>query len=211
MGEVWQHRCHGVIYLEIVRERDLKSSLEAIGVQIPGLKYAGELVDGRRKQRLCAQLRIPYTVHEAHSLKEACSILFTRHPDRALELAGTTSLHELAQLCSTTTTAIANELAAQKGPPKRPAHSRIIRANYPALKERKMTRVIFTLEPELRAYAKEAAERAGHRNVSKLIRRAIWKEVVLLVPNAGQFQPARCVPKPFDSKSAKRARRARGR
>jgi hypothetical protein len=176
-------------------DRDLRASLRQIGPQIPGLEYAGELVDGRKKALMCAELRVPFPVQRAETLKEACSILWTRHPARALELAGTTRVLELAELCSTSAVSIAKELQANK--PKRPRKPmRIIQdVPYPALKdEKKMVRRLFVLEPELYAYAQEAAAQKGHRNVNRLVRDALWKEIALIVPSAPQFQPRRVEP-----------------
>ena len=194
--------------LRIVQERDLRASLlEMRSSGFGGFRTMRALLDGRKKQRICAELGKHFDVYEARTLKEACSILWTHHPPRALELAGKRSLLELAEICSTSTTAIAAELAAQRPKKNRPAHARIVRnvesAEIP--KGKKMVKMLIIVEPELKAYALEAAAQAGHRNVSKLIRRALWKEVVLLVPNAPQFQPARCVPHRLNSRGAKRA------
>lgn len=174
-------------------ERDLRASLIRIGPQIRGLSYAGELIDGRKKAPMCAELGIAFEIHEAENLAEACSILWTRHPARALELAGTQTVTELAKLCSVSATAIAKEQAKHK--PKRSHHAkrRLIPGQpYPELKaDPKMIKRLFLLEPELYAYAREAAAQLGHRNVNRLVRRALWKEVALLVPMAPQFQPRR--------------------
>lgn len=178
-------------------DRDLRASLQAIGVLVPGLEYAGELVDGRKKHEMCADLGVPFPIHIAKTLGEACSILWTRHPDRALELAGTRKMLELAQLCSTSSVSVAKVLQQKK--PRRSHHAPRVRAiegtPYRALKASpKMIRRLFVLEPELYAYAQEAAAQQGHGNVNKLVRRALWKEVALIVPNAPQFQPRRVQP-----------------
>jgi hypothetical protein len=174
-------------------ERDLRASLERIGPQISGLSFRGELIDGKKKASMCAELGISFEIYEAQTLSEACSILWTRHPARALELAGPHSVLELSKLCAVSTTAIAKEQKANK--PKRSHHSqrRLIPGQpYPQLKEDpKMIKRLFLLEPELYAYAKEAAAQRGHRNVSKLVRDALWKEIALCVPLAPQFQPRR--------------------
>jgi len=174
--------------------RDLRASLQSIGPQIPGLSFAGVLVDGRKKAPMCAELRISFEIREAETLAEACSILWTRHPARALELAGKKSVLELAQLCGVSATAIAKELHAAK--PKRSHHKRRIEGeSYSQLKTAStMVRRLFTLEPELYAYAREAAAQVGHRNVNRLVRDALWEKVALLVPMAQQFQPRRVQP-----------------
>lgn len=175
-----------------MRDRDLRASLEQIGVQTPGLEYLGELIDGRRKATMCAELHLRLDIHTARSLQEACSILWTRHPARALELAGASSVLELARLCSTSAVAVARELAANKPKKSRQRETRILDGQpYAELKNSKMIRRLFVLEPELYAYAREAAAQRGHRNVSRIVRDALWKEIALIVPNAPQFQPRR--------------------
>ncbi len=189
-----------------MRDRELKTSLEQIGCLISGLEYAGELVDGRKKALMCADLGIPFPIHVAETLREACSILWTRHETRALELAGTTRVLELAELCSTSTVAIAQRLKADKPPKKREREFRIESSDaLPKLKHQsKMIRRLFVLEPELYAYAKEAAAQKGHRNISQVVRDGLWKEIALTVPNAPQFQPRRVVQHPNGPRPRKR-------
>lgn len=186
-----------------MRDRDLRANLAQVGQQKPGLELAGELLDGRRRAAICAELGVSFDVRSVDTLEEACSLLWIEHPSRALELArshGVASLLELARLCATTTTAIAKELAARpKGPPK--AHGRANdrvhakkRLARSAKREAKMVRRCFVLEPELYAYAREAAIQKGHNNVSIVVRQALWREVALTVPNAPQFQPRRVQP-----------------
>jgi hypothetical protein len=174
--------------------RDLRASLQSIGPQIPGLSFDGVLLDGRKKATMCAELRISFEIREAQTLAEACSILWTRHPARALELAGKRPVLELASLCGVSATAVAKELQATK--PKKSHHKRRIEGeSFSQLKTaNKMVRRLFTLEPELYAYAREASAQLGHRNVNKLVRDALWEKVALLVPMAPQFQPRRVLP-----------------
>lgn len=178
-------------------DRDLLASLRAVGVLVSGLEYAGELVDGRKKREMCADLGVPFTVHVAKSHTEACSILWTRHPDRAVELAHTSKMLELVQLCSASSVSIAKVLQAKK-PRVSHASKRILPVGdreYRHLRAQpKMLRRLVTLEPELYAYAREAAAQLGHKNFAKLVRRALWKEVALIVPNAPQFEPRRVQP-----------------
>ncbi len=189
-----------------MRDRDLRASLVQIGPLIPGLEYAGELVDGRKKAPMCVDLGIPFPIHVAKTLREACSILWTRHPTRALELAGTTRVLELAALCSTSTVAIAQQVNENRPAKKRIRNTRIeSSADLPRLKDSpKMITRVFMLEPELYAYAREAAAQKGHRNVSQLVRDAMWKEIALTVPNAPQFQPRRVVQHPNGPRPRKR-------
>lgn len=174
-----------------MREADLRASLQRIGVQVCGLSHGGELLDGRKKALMCVEIGIPFQIQDAKTLAEACSILWTRHPERALQLANTTSVLELAKLCGTTPTSVAKQLAQR---PKAPTVKKRIIENQPyrELKSRtRMVRRLLVLEPELNAYAEEAAAQLGHRNVSKLMRDALWEKIALLVPMAPQFQPRR--------------------
>jgi hypothetical protein len=184
-----------------MRERDLRESIRRIGVQAQGLEFEGELLDGGKRFAICAELGIHFPVHRATTLAEACSILWTRHPYRAIQLAGRAGANtvlELSHLCSASPVAIAAELQANKPkPPKKAsAQRRLIEGQpYPQLKEtKKMLRRLFILEPELYAYAQEAAAQCGHGNVNKLVRDALWAKVALLVPQAPQFQPQRVQP-----------------
>lgn len=191
-----------VYILVRMRDRDLRASLAQIGPQKPGLVYGGEPIDGRRRAAICTELGIDFDQRECATLQEACSLLWLEHPARALELAAANdvrSVLELAQLCCTTPTAIAKELASKPKPKPKPkprgrgtdrkhATMEVTRA---ARSQPKMIRRLFVLEPELYAYAKEAAAQKGHNNVNKLVRAALWKEVALTVPNAPQFQPRR--------------------
>lgn len=193
-----------------MRDRDLRASLESIGAQVPGLEYAGELIDGRKKALMCAELRISFDVQRADSLQQACSILWTRHPARALELAKTQTqkVLELAELCGTNAVSIAKELQANKPKKKLVNVQRLIPDQpYRQLKQQpKMIRRLFVLEPELYAYAREAAAKSGHRNVNKLVRDALWEKCAKLVAMAPQFQPRRVQPPngPRDMRAAKR-------
>lgn len=170
--------------------------MQKIGPQKSGLEYEGEPIDGRRRAEICADLGQDFSFRKCATLQEACTLLWLEHPQRALELAGARPLLELAQLCSTTPVAVARELQARPKPKGTRGYTREIEGQpYRELKRaKKMVRRLFTLEPELYAYAREAAAQKGHRNVNRLVRDALWKEVALTVPNAPQFQPRRVQP-----------------
>jgi hypothetical protein len=163
-----------------MRDRDLRTSLAAIGQLESGLRYEGELLDGRRRETLCSELGIRFEVRDASSLQEACSVLWARsHAARALELAGKRPLLELAELCGTNTAAVAAQLQAMK--PKR-SHKAEARDSATRLRTSPvMMRRLVTFEPELYAAAKEAAKQAGHGNFARLVRDALRREVRDLV------------------------------
>lgn len=175
--------------------RDLRASLLSIGPLLPGLLFDSVLVDGKKRAAICAELGIKFEIQEAQTLNEACSILWTRHPSRALELAtrSSSSVVRIAELCSVSTTAIAKELRELEPKPKRsPNAARRTDQPYRSLKaDPKMIRRLFVLEPELYAYAREAAAQSGHKNVSRIVREALWQKVAMLVPMAPQYQPQR--------------------
>lgn len=176
-----------------MRDRDLRASLESIGALQPGYEYAGELIDGRRRQPLCRELGKPFEVRVCSTLQEACSVLWAQHHSvRALELAkaeGAQSLLELARLCGTTPTAVAELLQASR--PKK-SHKRQLREHAVELSATpKMLRRLVTLEPELYALAKVAAAEIGHRSFPRLVRDALWKEIRDNVQGAPIRQPRR--------------------
>lgn len=180
----------------MVRDRDLRASLEAIGQLQPAYEHESELIDGRRRREICAELGLTLRVVRLETLHDACSVLWTLHPSRALELAGKRPLLELAQLCSASTSAIASQLQAMKPRKSHKATVRILPDQpYRELKATpRMIRRLITLEPELYAYGREAAAQKGHRNFNKLVRDALWKEIALTVPNAPLYQPKRVQP-----------------
>lgn len=174
-------------------DRDLRTSLEAVGALQPAYEYSGELVDGRRRQPICAELGIRLEVRVCETLQEACSTLWAlQHQSRAIELAkreGVVSVLELAQLCGTTTSAIAK--AMQAAQPKK-SHKRQIKEQTAQLRATpQMLRRLVTLEPELYALAKAAAHEIGHNSFPRLVRDALWKEIRDHVPGAPQRQPRR--------------------
>lgn len=180
----------------MVRDRDLRASLERIGQLQPAYEHAGELIDGRRRREICSDLGLELRTVQLETLQEACSVLWILHPSRALELAGKRPLLELAQLCSASTTAVAKQIQAMK---PRKSHKATVRLlpdqPYRELKATpRMIRRLITLEPELYAYGREAAAQKGHKNFNKLVRDALWKEIALTVPNAPLHQPRRVQP-----------------
>lgn len=202
----------GAYILGVTHQRELRASLLQIGLQKPGIEHAGELVDGRRRKKLCEELGIDFDQRDCATLEEACSLLWLEHPARALELAerhGARGVLELARVCGTTSVAIAKQLARKPKPPKKAHRVRAVEGQpYRALKRQSsMVKVLVTMEPELKAYALEAAAVLGHKNVNKLIRDSLWKEVAMLVSNAPQFQPRRVQPANGARDMNRRARR----
>jgi len=177
----------------MLRDRDLRASLEAVGALQPAYEYSGELVDGRRRKPICAELGIRLDVRVCETLQEACSTLWAlQHQTRAIDLAkreGVVSVLELAQLCGTTTSAVAQVMQATQ--PKK-SHKRQIKDEVSQLRASpRMLRRLVTLEPELYALARTAAREVGHGNFQRLVRDALWKEIRANVRGAPAHQPRR--------------------
>jgi hypothetical protein len=175
-----------------MRDRELRASLAKIGPQQPGLEYAGQLVDGRRRQLICGELGIQFDVRIAHALEQACALLWPLHPARALELArseGPRAMLQLAEMCGATPAAVARELAATK--PKRSHHATKRLELDQARTSPRMLRRLVTLEPELYALAKRAANELGHRSFPRLVRDCLWRAVRDNVHDAPIHQPRR--------------------
>lgn len=183
-------------------DRELRASLATIGAILPALEYENELIDGRKRRAMCAELGVSIDVVALSSLQEACARLYAQHPRRGLELAqrhGVKLLHDLAQHCGTTPAAIARELRDAKPKPLSGNEWRKRRRNGHAemrelRKSPKMVQVLLFMEPELREYGRELAARKGHGNVSRIVREALWKEVALTLPQVPLHQPRRVQP-----------------
>lgn len=174
----------------MVRDHELRSNLQAIGPLQPGYQYAGQLIDGRRRKVLCAELGLHFEIRSCDTLQEACSTLFALHPSRALELAkseGASTLLELAKLCSTTASSIARLMPIPKKSHKREAKDRTTAA----VSSSRMMRRLVTFEPELYALAQEAAREIGHGNFARLVRDSLWSTIRDRVPGAPLRQPRR--------------------
>lgn len=179
----------------MVRDLELRASLAAVGALQPAFEYAGELIDGRRRQPLCAELGTPLEVRVCETLQAACSTLFALHPVRAIELAkreGVTSVLELAELCGATPSAIAREL--QHTLPKKSHKRQVKDETSRARASPRMLRRLVTIEPELYALAKEAARELGHKNFARLVRDSLWRTVRERVRGAPLRQPQRVQP-----------------
>lgn len=177
-------------------ERELRASLASIGPILPVLFYDSEPIDGRKRRTMCAELGLSITTLELSALRDACSMLYAQHPRRAVELAqryGVTKLHALAEHCGTTVAAVARELAAAKQKRIGGAERRrrlLGNAGMQKLRDHQhmvLVRVYF--EPQLRAYADELAKTKGHRNLSRIIRDALWQKVALELPQVNLHPP----------------------
>lgn len=176
-----------------MRDHDLRASLAAIGQLQVALEYEGQIIDGRRRAFICADLSIPLQVRVCESLRDACSALWSlNHTERALDLArseGASSLLELAELCSATPSSVA---VAMQSTLAKPSRRKAMRRHVNDLQQHqnRMVRRIVTFEPELLSLAKEKADLIGHKNFAKVVRDAVWR-FVRDVPGAPVRQPRR--------------------
>lgn len=146
-----------------------------MGPLLPELWYAGEPIDGRRRAIMCSQLGLALPVRFAESLQVACSALFPLHPLRAIELAGTTSLRDLAELCSVGVSAVAGHLSKSR-PASKPDH------RAPRERKDKRIKVQIWVDPQWKHYVTRAGE-LERLDLSTAIRRAGWDFVQRTMPN----------------------------
>ena len=154
-------------------EHDLRRSLQSIGPRLPALIYEGETIDGRKRQRLCTELGLELGSHVCSSLREACSMLWAHHPERAIKLAGAHSVRELAELCGARVAAVARVIQKQR-PPRRAAH-RLPRH----VRGQKNVLLQVWIEPQLRTLARDAAAREG-LDLSAFTRQALWERAQIV-------------------------------
>lgn len=177
-------------------ERELRASLKAIGALLPVVTYMGSTIDGEKRERLCAELGISITRRACVSLHEACSTLWTQHPDRAIELArrygGDVRLAELAELCGAKPAHLSRALQAMRPPRKRvqKAPRRLI--------SQKNVIIHVWMEPQLRHFIQLAAQREGV-TVAAFVRQAVWQRAKIIgirEPRAGsKLEPQWVKPK----------------
>ncbi len=100
-------------------------------------------------------------------------MLWSRHPERAVERAGPCGLLELAELCGTRAAAIARVKQSLLGPRKR--SNRAPRQT----QGQKTVQVLLWMEPQLKHSAKRAAEQEG-LTLSAFVRKAIHQRAKII-------------------------------
>jgi hypothetical protein len=155
-------------------ERELRDSIRESGPVLPAVFFLGEQIDGRRRERLCSELGIAITRKHCESLREACSYLWAiDHQHRAIALADTRNVHELAQLCAARPAAVAKVLRDSMPRPK------YVHRNPRQLRGQKRVLVQVWMEPQLKFLAQRAGEREGLQ-LSAFLREAAWERVQLV-------------------------------
>jgi len=154
--------------------RELRESLQHNGPLLPAVFHEGTQIDGRRRSELCSELGIEIAERHCATLSDACAWLWTvDHKRRALELAGTRNVHELAELCGARPAAVARELRALGPRPK------FVHKVPRQLQGQKSVQFLFWMEPQLKVLATRAAQREG-LSLSAFFREAIYNRVQLV-------------------------------
>lgn len=162
-----------------MNDAELRRSLLNVGPLLPALQWQGELLDGKRRSTICDELGLYLPVRFADSLQVACTFLWPLHPRRALELAGTRSVSDLAELCSVGPGAVSVELARTRSKPKsEPRATRHTR-------DEKKVLVQVWVDPQWKHYLQRAGQTAN-MDLSATIRRAGWELVQRVLPNPPQ-------------------------
>lgn len=86
---------------------ELRRSLAVLGPLMPVLEFAGRRLDGRRRQRMCAELGIEIRTIAYETREQAAAALWAVHPDRALREFPIRSLKEGSRLFGARPAAVA--------------------------------------------------------------------------------------------------------
>jgi hypothetical protein len=155
-------------------EQELRSSITKSGPVLPVVFYESKEIDGRKRHAICAELGRHIEQKYCGSLREACSFLWAvGHEQRAVVLAATRDVRELAELCGARIAAVAVVLREMQPRP------RYLHKNPRHLRGQKLVRVQVWMEPQLRTIAQRAGEREG-LNLSAFIREATYDRAQLV-------------------------------
>lgn len=164
----------------MISDRELRDSIAAAGCVDSVLFWHGMIIDGRRRHQICEELGVVPRVAVLTTLQAACTALFQRHPDRALAMAREhlgghaglpPTVRELAEVCSTSVSAIALLLKPTKKEKRGPRR----------LRSQRTVLVQLWVEPQWRHYVQIAGESLG-MNLSSTIRLACWEFVQRNMP-----------------------------
>lgn len=153
-----------------MNERELRASIAAVGPLLPVLIWRDRVVDGEKRQRLCAELGFVPSYRVLHSVAEACTALWSLHPERALAEARNhvDGVRAIAEVCGARVADVAQLLA---GKPVR-QDSRSPRKS----RSQKKVLVQVWVEPQLKHFI-ESAGRAENLDLSSAVRVASWEYV----------------------------------
>lgn len=181
-------------------ERALRASLQAVGPVLPVVTYMGAVIDGEKRERICGELRLDITKRVCASLGEACALLWTQHPERAVELAqryGASRLTELAELCNVRASELAVMLQKMRPPP--PKRVRGPKVTY----NQKTVVVQVFVEPQLHHIIKKAAAHEG-MTISAFVRAAVWQRARIVDGRLARGGPEQAWLKPKERRVLKR-------
>jgi hypothetical protein len=69
-------------------DEQLTESIRTVGVLVPGLKWHGVLVDGRRRSRICAALGIRFPFRDVQAFGDVVRALWELEPERCVKRFG---------------------------------------------------------------------------------------------------------------------------
>jgi hypothetical protein len=161
-------------------ETELRASLLAVGPLVPVIVWRGVTLDGRRREKVCAEEGIFLPQNTFHTLELACQALWTMHPERAIQVAREhrggheglpPTVRELAELCGVSVTAVSLVLkemqpAKPQGRQRSPRRTRSIKTEI----------VKFYAEPQWKHYVRLTGAERG-MDLSQTIRVACWEYV----------------------------------
>lgn len=160
-----------------MKDRELKASLQSVGPLLPQLIYSGRVIDGDRRDAICSELGIVFPQRRLATREEACAALWLLHPERAIALAETDRVLELARLCGTNPVDVAQTLRRLR-PKKKDAH------RAPRQQQgQKRVQVLLWVEPQFKHYLRRAGEHA-HLNMTQALTQAGWRWIQETLPRA---------------------------
>jgi hypothetical protein len=160
-----------------MKDRELRASLQSVGPLLPQLIYSGRVIDGDRRDAICSELGIIFPQRRLATREEACAALWFLHPERAIKLAETDRVIELARLCGTNAADVAATLKRLRPKPKD-----VHRAPRQS-QGQKRVQVLLWVEPQFKHYLRRAGEAAG-LNMTEALTRSGWKWIQETLPRA---------------------------
>jgi len=153
-----------------MQERELRASLSAVGPLLPVLIWRGRVVDGEKRDRICAELGLVTRIHTLHSLGEVCAALWSLHRERAVAEAiagGVVGVQQIAEICGARVADVAVLIAPKRKPGKRaPRRTR----------SQKTELIQLWADPQLKHYVRTTGELEG-LDLSSTLRVAAWEYV----------------------------------
>lgn len=161
-------------------DQELRASILAAGCLDALLVWHGMIIDGRRRHLICQEEGVVPPIVVFTELRAACTALFQRHPERAIAMAREhlgghaglpPTVRELAEVCSTSVTAIALLTRPKNADKRGPRRVRSQRTE--------LVRV--WVQPQWTHYVRLAGASLG-LNLSATVRLACWEFVQRTLP-----------------------------